>query len=337
MPRPRFVLILVLLASLPTGRALAWGAMGHRLIGKLAIESLPPDLPAFLTSADTATAVGELAREPDRWRDSGRTHDSDRDPAHFIDLDDNGLALGGPALSALPETRAAYETALRAAGTDSWKAGYLPYAIIDGWQQLEKDLIYWRIDRAAAEKVANPAHRAWFRADMAERQALAVRDLGVLAHYVGDASQPMHVSVHYNGWGANLPNPQGYTNNHIHVPFEGPFVYAYVDAAMVRADMTPYRDCHCQIGAWTADYLGETRTQVVPLYELYKTVGFEGGDPRWRAFAASRLAAGADALRDAVIDAWRASATGKAAWPAVSVADVEAGRVDPYDSLYGTD
>jgi hypothetical protein len=337
MTRSRLGLILSLLALWPPGQALAWGAMGHRIIGRLAIETLPADLPAFLTAPATAEAVGELAREPDRWRDSGRTHDSDRDPAHFVDVDDNGLVLGGPALSALPETRAAYETALRAAGADSWKAGYLPYSIIDGWQQLEKDLIYWRIDRAAAEKVANPAHKAWFRADMAERQALAIRDLGILAHYIGDASQPMHVSIHYNGWGTNLPNPQGYTNSHIHVPFEGPFVYAHVDAAVVRADMTPYRDCHCGIGAWTADYLARTQAQVVPLYELYKTVGFETGDPRWRVFAAARLAAGADALRDAVIDAWRESATGKAAWPAVSVADVEAGKVDPYDSLYGTD
>jgi hypothetical protein len=337
MPRLRFGLILAVLASLPAQSALAWGSTGHRLIGRLAIEALPSDLPAFLTSPQAAEAVGELAREPDRWRDSGRAHDTDRDPAHFVDVDDNGLVLGGPALSALPETRAAYETALRAAGADSWKAGYLPYAIIDGWEQLEKDLIYWRIDRAAAEKVADPAHRAWFRADMAQRQVLVIRDLGVLAHYVGDASQPMHVSVHYNGWGANLPNPDGYTNNHIHVPFEGPFVHDHVDAAAVRDDMTPYRDCQCQIAAWTAAYLSETSTQVIPLYELYKTVGFETGDPRWRAFAAARLAAGADALRNCVIDAWRASATGKAAWPAVSVADVEAGRLDPYDSLYGTD
>jgi hypothetical protein len=329
--------MLLLVVWLPAGQALAWGATGHRLIGQLAIESLPSDLPAFLTSPDIAQVVGELAREPDRWRDSGRTHDSDRDPAHFVDLDDNGLVLGGPAISALPETREAYDAALGAVGTDSWKAGYLPYAIIDGWQQLEKDLTYWRIDRAAAEMVANPVHRAWFRADMAERQALVIRDLGVLAHYVGDASQPMHVSVHYNGWGANLPNPEGYTQAHIHVPFEGPFVHDHVDAAAVRAHMTPPHDCHCQIGAWTAAYLSETFTQVMPLYELYKTVGFETGDPRWRVFAAARLAAAADALRDAVINAWRASATGKAAWPAVSVADVEAGRVDPYDSLYGTD
>jgi len=337
MTRLGLGLMLIFMALLPAGQSLAWGSTGHRLIGRLAIEALPSDLPAFLTSPGAAEVVGELAREPDRWRDSGRTHDSDRDPAHFVDVDDSGLVLGGPALSALPETRAAYETALRAAGADSWKAGYLPYSIIDGWQQLEKDLIYWRIDRAAAEKVANPAHRAWFRADMAERQVLVIRDLGVLAHYVGDASQPMHVSVHYNGWGANLPNPEGYTQAHIHVPFEGPFVHDHVDAAAVRADMTPYRDCQCQIGAWTAAYLAQTRTQVVPLYELYKTVGFETGDPRWRLFAAARLAAGADALRDAVVDAWRASATGKAAWPAVSVADVEAGRIDPYDSLYGTD
>jgi hypothetical protein len=252
-------------------------------------------------------------------------------------MDDDGLVLGGPTLATLPETRVAYETALRAAGTDSWKAGYLPYAIIDGWQQLEKDLIYWRIDRAAADKVADPAHRAWFRADLAERQVLIIRDLGVLGHYVGDGSQPMHVSVHYNGWGANRPNPQGYTQAHIHTPFEGPFVHDHVDAAAVRADMTAPHDCHCQIAAWTAAYLSETFTQVIPLYELYKTVGFETGDPRWRTFAAARLAAGADALRNCVIAAWRESATGKAAWPAVSVADVEAGKVDPYDALYGTD
>ena len=34
---------------------------------------------------------------------------------------------------------------------------------------------------------------------------------------------------------------------------------------------------------------------------------------------------------------WRASATSEVGWPGVTVADVEAGRIDPYDSLYGTD
>ncbi len=327
----------LLCVAAPAGQALAWGATGHRLIGELALETLAEGPPAFLRTPDAALAVGELAREPDRWRDAGRVHDTDRDAAHFLDLDDDGRVLGGPALEALPETRAAYDGALRAVGADSWKAGYLPYAIIDGYQQLAKDFAYWRIDRAAAEKVANPAHRAWFRADLIARQALILRDLGTLAHYVGDGSQPMHVSVHYNGWGAAYPNPAGYTNAHIHGPFEGAFVHDFVGKDAVRAAMAPASDCHCAIGVWTATYLGQTRKTVIPLFELYKAQGFENGDARGRAFVAARLAAGAAALRDLVAMAWTASAEGRAGYPAVSVADVESGKIDPYDSLYGID
>ncbi len=50
-----------------------------------------------------------------------------------------------------------------------------------------------------------------------------IRDLGVWSHYIGDGSQPMHVSVHYNGWG-NYPNPNGYTMAKIHAYFEGEYV-----------------------------------------------------------------------------------------------------------------
>ncbi len=41
-------------------------------------------------------------------------------------------------------------------GQDSWKAGYLPYSIIDRYEQLAKDLAYWRVLSAAE---ANPAGR----------------------------------------------------------------------------------------------------------------------------------------------------------------------------------
>jgi hypothetical protein len=311
--------------------------MGHRLIGQLAIEALPPGLPAFLSAPGVADTVGELAREPDRWKGSGKVHDSNRDPAHFLDLDDQGRVMGGPPLADLPPTREMYEDALRKAGSDSWRAGYLPYAIVDGWQQLVTDFTYWRIETAALETVANSAHRAWFRADLAERQALILRDLGTLAHYVGDGSQPLHVTVHYNGWGAGYANPEGYTDAHIHGPFEGVFVFSYADPAAIRADMTPFVDCHCDMMGWTAAYLGRTRDEVVPLYQLEKAGGFLNGDARGRAFVDARLAAGASALRDVVADAWRASATGQVGWPAVSVADVVSGKVDPYDSLYGVD
>jgi hypothetical protein len=316
--------------------ALAWGATGHRFIGRLAVESLPADLPSFLRSPDAIEAEGELAREPDRWKGSGKVHDADRDAAHFFDLGDDGKVFGGPSLADLPLTRGDYDAALRAVGADSWKGGYLPYAIIDDWQQLARDFAYWRVDTAAARGVADPAHRAWFAADAGRREALLLRDLGALAHYVGDGSQPMHVSIHFNGWGG-FPNPDGFTQDRIHASFEGAFVRANVTQASVRAAMPPYHDCGCAIEARVRDYLGATNAAVRPLYELQKDGGFANGDARGRAFAAARLAAGAAELRDEIIDAWRASASGDVGWPAVKVADVVAGKLDPFDSMYGAD
>ena len=318
------------------GHALAWGATGHRLIGRLAVEALPVEIPAFLRSSAAAEAVGELAREPDRWKNAGKPHDSDRDPGHFIDLSDDGRVFGGPALTALPATREDYDTALRAVGTDSWKAGWLPYSIIDDWQQLTKDFAYWRVDAAVTGRGVDAGHRAWFAADLLERQALVLRDLGTLAHYVGDGSQPLHVSVHFNGWG-DFPNPDGFTQSRVHAHFEGFFVHDFVHARDVRADISPYADCHCPVAQRVADYLSATNGQVVALYTLDKAGGFARGDSRGRSFAAARLAAGASQLRDLVIEAWRASEASQVGWPAVKVADVEAGKVDPWDALYGSD
>ena len=316
-------------------QALAWGATGHRLIARAAVSALPDEIPAFLRTAEAVQSAGELAREPDRWKDAGRAHDVDRDTAHFLDVADDGTIFGGPTLSTLPETRVGYENALRAVGADSWKAGWLPYSIIDGWQQLAKDFAYWRVETEAADHVADASHRAWIAADRAEREKLVLRDLGVLAHYVGDGSQPLHVTVHFNGWGLG-PNPEGFTQDRVHAPFEGQFVRQGLDEAQVRAAMAPYRDCRCEIRSWTSAYLSATHAQVVPFYRLEKAGAFRSADSRGRAFAAARLGAGASALRDLVVDAWRASASGRVGWPAIGLTEVRAGA-DPYDSLYGTD
>ena len=159
------------LACLPAGQAFAWGATGHRLIGRAAVEALPSELPAFLRDPASVEAVGELAREPDRWKGAGLAHDADRDPGHFLDLGDDGRVFGGPALGALPATREGYDTALRAVGVDSWKAGYLPYSIVDGWQQLVEDFAYWRVDTAGAAR--SGSHRPWFLVDRRAREAPA--------------------------------------------------------------------------------------------------------------------------------------------------------------------
>lgn len=316
--------------------ALAWGASGHRMVGVAAVRALPAEVPAFLRGTQAALDLGELGREPDRSKDSGEIHDEDRDPAHFVDVEDDGRILGGPALAKLPATRADYETALRAAGTDQWQAGYLPYAIIDRSQHLAKDFAIWRALAAAERNPRWQAHRAWFAQDRRRREALTMATLGDLAHFVGDGAQPLHVSAHYNGWG-DYPNPWGYTTAKVHGPFEGAFVHAGVRIEMVQARMAPAKLAAQPLERRVADYLLATHRQVVPFYTLEKAGGFVRGDRRGAAFAADRLAAGASELRDLIVNAWRASAGLKVGWPSVRVADVEAGRVDPYDALYGLD
>ena len=318
-------------------QAFAWGSTGHRFIGEIAIQTLPDEIPVFLRTAEVARQVGELAREPDRWRGSGDVHDKERDPGHFVNVRDDLSIDGGPTLAALPPTRVDYDTALRAVGTTQYKVGYLPYSIIDGFQQLKTDFAYWRADRAGEKLAKTSATRDWFAHDRALREVLVIRDLGVWAHFVGDASQPMHASVHYDGWG-DFPNPEGFsTQRGIHLHFEGAYVRANVNEADITAALPPYRDCACAIEVRTAQYLEATLAQVVPFYRLEKAQAFASTTVEGKSFAIARLAAGAAELRDMVIDAWRQSAGAKVGYPSVLVSDVESGKVDALGPLQGED
>lgn len=331
----RIALATAALTALVPAQALAWGSAGHRMIGELAAKNLPDDMPAFLRTPEAITAIGEYAREPDRSRGAGQIHDAERDPGHFVDANDDLTVFGGPSLKALPATRSDYDTALRAAGVTQYKAGYLPYSIVDGWQQLRIDLALWRID-AAGEKIAKTDEaRAWFAADRVRREALTIRDFGVWAHFVGDASQPLHVSIHYDGWGDGA-NPEGFTTaKGVHWHFESAFVSANVAPSDVEPLMAPLRDCACAIEARTADYLTATQSFVVPLYRLEKAHVFDGANADGKAFAAARLAAGAAELRDMAAAAWTDSDKIKVGYPAMPVTDFESGAADALKMMRG--
>lgn len=335
MKRLSAVLLVAVVAAAPAP-ALSWGGTGHRIIGEAAMRALPDEAPAFLRTVRAAREVGELSREPDRSKGSGRVHDHDRDAGHFVDLDDEGKLLGGPPMLPLPTTRADYETALRAHALDQWKAGYLPYSIVDRWQQLVTDLAYWRVLMAAEVNPAWKANRAWFHTDRVRREALVLKGIGELSHFVGDGSQPLHVSVHYNGWG-DYPNPQGYSTARLHGPFESDLVRDTVSAAGVETQVAPLRLRDAPIEQRVTDYLTDTQKLVIPFYELEKAGGLKPGDPRGTEFATRQIAVGASELRDLVMEAWRASLEHKVGWRPVAVKDVLAGTVDPYPSLYGID
>lgn len=214
--------------------------------------------------------------------------------------------------------------------------GYLAYAIVDGWQQVAKDFAYWRAATKGIETAATPEERAWFEADRRLREKLTLRDIGIWSHYVGDATQPMHMSIHFSGWG-NHPNPNGYSEKDFHVYFEGEFVKDNVVRAEVAAEVGPYRPCGCSIEEATRKLLLASLAEVGPLYALEKEGGLKKGDRRGITFATAQLAAGATAIRDMIVEAWQASADTPVGYPMVIVRDIESGKVAVTRDLFGKD
>ena len=319
-------------ATMLASPALAWGPDGHRMIGELAMRNLPPDLPDFMHSAEAAALVGYLSPEPDRERGAGDSFDSDRSPAHFIDVSDDMTILGGPPLSALPPSREAFDMALRAVGSDEYKSGYLPYSIAEGFELVAMDLAYWRIDAAGEKNTKSAQEREWFAKNRITREQIVLHDIGLWSHFVGDGSQPMHASVHYNGWG-EFPNPDGFTQEHIHVPFENQYVHDNVTEDAVAAAMTRVSSCADVIMTCTAAYLAGTQQLVVPFFKLEKQGAFTKPTTQGIDFATVQVARGASELRNLIVDAWRDSDKKKIGYPPVAVSDYESGKADAYDAL----
>ena len=330
--RARLLFSISLAAALASSSALAWGPDGHRMIGELALKNLPAGLPYFLHMKTAAKEVGYLAPEADRERGAGEEFDAEHSPAHFVDVSDDLTILGGPKLDALPPTREQYDTAMRDAGSTQYKGGYLPYTIADGFQLLAKDFAYWRVDVAGAKLGKSAKARAWYKHDRLMREKIILHDLGIWAHFVGDGSMPLHASVHYNGWG-DFPNPEGFTTEHVHVPWENKYVHEYVTDKDVAAAIPAARDCACAIAARIAAYLTATQAEVVPFYRLEKAGAFKTPTPDGKAFTVGQLALGAAELRDMIVDAWHESDEQSVGYPPVKVSDVEAGKADPYEAL----
>jgi len=165
---------------------------------------------------------------------------------------------------------------------------------------------------------------------------LTLRDLGIWSHYPGDVSQPLHVSIHYNGWG-DFPNPSLFTTRKIHAYFEGEFVRQNLSRAAVAAEVGAYKACGCPIEHRAKELILASQAQVSPLYSLEKQGGFKKGDARGIAFATSRLAVGAASVRDMIVDAWLASANTPVGYPMVNVRDIESGKVRATQELFGAD
>jgi hypothetical protein len=270
----------------------AWGEFGHRMVGRLAADALPAEMPAFFREA--APQLAYLNPEPDRWLERA---ERELDPAlngatapdHYIDADLIPPARLAGALAA--PSRYAFADSLRALGLETPQIGTLPFRVLELTQRLRTDFRRWR-------READPATRRWI-------EQRIIDDAGILGHFVADGSNPAHTTRHHNGWVGD--NPRGYTTDRtFHSRFESGFVQARVTPADVRPLVATAPQVHEDVRAGVRDYLARSHAEVARLYDLEKVEAFAPANarPEHRRFAAERLAAGATMLRDLWWTAW---------------------------------
>ncbi len=327
---------LVLLAALFAAvTASAWDAEGHRIVASLGLAALPTDYPAFARDAAAAARIDFLTNVPDRWRnvDPWLKQSGASWTDHFFDIEQ--VPDAGLDLQIISSFRLDFATAFaagRAAHPDKFKPvdhakdpdhtrewpGSAPWAIADWFNKLRSAFGYLK---AYEELGGTPEEIANAKQDV-------IYAMGILAHYVGDCAQPLHTTVHHNGWVGE--NPHGYTT------WAG--FHSWIDGAIVArtginaADLAP-RVKPGQVLALNArpdgrdpffvvalGYIIEQSKLVEPLYQLEKAgkLGNEkpGRDgkqpyppkpvaPEGKAFIEERLLTGGNMLATFWASAWK--------------------------------
>jgi hypothetical protein len=299
----------------------AWDYEGHRAVNLLALAALPTNFPAFVKTPAARERIAFLAGEPDRWRNMSDdlTLVHFNGPDHYLDLEQ--LADYDLTPQTVPPLRydlvgrlAIYRTAHPekfelidpAKNKDHTREliGFAPWAITEYCGKLRSGFSYLKAFQnygGTPEEIANA-------------QADILYIMGVMGHYVGDCSQPLHVTKHHHGWvGAN---PMNYaTNASFHGWIDGGFfrksggipvevLAQRIRPAKIVGDPLKPDDLFHQVMA----YLLQTKRQVETLYQLEKAKKLSpdnGNSAEGRDFLEGQLVKGGQMLGDLWYSAWQ--------------------------------
>ena len=316
-----------MLAAGSAATAGAWDYEGHRTVNHLAVATLPKEFPAFVRTVENLERLAFLAGEPDRWRnvpDLPLKQSGGSWTDHFCDLEYL------PEAGIDPETVTSFRydfivqfAAGRAKHASNFKPidpaknvdhtaewpGFAPWAIAEYFGRLRSSFSYLKV----YEELGTPD-------EVLNAQANAIYTMGTMGHYVGDLSQPLHTTKHYNGWVGD--NPHGYTTwNRIHSWVDGALGgQAAVGAEALRPrvrpaqplSLAPRADGRDPLFVAVFEYLRAQHRQMEPLYRLEKEgqLGNREGMPATaeaKEFVAARLLEGGQMLGAIWLTAWRSA------------------------------
>jgi len=304
MRRTPLLVVIALLAFTP--HLAAWGERGHQTANRAAVRAIPDDGPTFLRAHEDWIVY--LASIPDSWRQASEPFQKIiEDPNHgwfreqFQFITDERLprsryefvlALDAEhrRLMAAGEKNAAALTNIRWTGT-------LPYAAVETYEQMIAGMRRYRAARAKGTDT-----------HLVELEIASY--MGRLGHYTADGAQPLHDTIHHDGWqGAN---PKGYTTDpRVHGRFESQFVDAIkltsddIQANVPAAVMLP--DAFDAVIA----HLDAAATHVEEVYQLDQDGVFAAAaspaSPEYakaQALVRQQITRAAALLRDLAYTAW---------------------------------
>ena len=307
--------------------AAAWDYEGHRIVNQLALASLPTNFPGFVFTAGASERIAFLSGEPDRWRnvrDLPLRHYNG--PNHYIDLEelsDYGLEpralpmLRGDFIAQLAVIRKAHPekfAEIDAAHNEDHTrelVGLLPWAITENYAKLKSCFSYLKTFQEAGgtpEEIAN-----------AQEDVIYV--MGVMGHYVGDASQPLHTTIHYRGWVGD--NPHGYsTDSRIHSWIDGGYFqkvggpdFKALKERLRSANLVSFQGHTARPAEMfqaAIEFILEQHQLVEPLYQMEKEGEFSGDGElglKGKPFLENQLLKSGQCLGDIWTPAWRQAPT----------------------------
>ncbi len=296
------------------------------MVNQIALASLPTSFPAFARHPAVQERIAFLAGEADRWRNTSELPLKHfNGPDHYIDLDELSLYKLTPNslshfryefVGQLAVARALHPTNFPAIdpsrNEDKTRelVGLLPWALTEYYGKLKSGFSYLKTFQ---ENGGTPE-------EIANAQQNIIYIMGVMGHFAGDSSQPLHTTIHHHGWmGAN---PKNYaTNSSIHAWIDGGYIHsAGINFSELKPRVRPARVFSAtspnaqspDIFPTVMAFIIEQHKLVEPLYQLNQEGSLsDHGDAgsKGRAFIDQQLLAGGQFLGDLWISAWQSALT----------------------------
>src|SRR5260370_9834582 len=290
----------------------AWGVRGHTVANLAAVEGISQDGPVFLLAEKAY--IGHLGTIPDTWRSPSEPYLRISEDANHGWYTEGFDFIPDPPHSRTEFILRVYDESLKTKSKAPARAkllnirytGLQAYSMIEGYERMKAGMrLYRNVSDPGALNRANIgsiyAAISPLLRDPAQVKQMLANDIafymGWVGHYVVDAAQPLHNSIHHDGWSG--ADPKGYTRDPM---IHGRFETQYVDLiGGTEEDVVKYmrKEPRLLDNVWKAvlDHSLEARgfTEVVYRLDLRDAFG-KKDDAEARELVSKLLAPGAGFL-----------------------------------------